>query len=143
MPRVQKIIRNLFSIVSELERKFPGRHFTLDGHLVGSLGEVFAKERYKLQLFPSSARTHDAWKGKTLIQIKTTQRESIGISSEPQHLIVLKLTSAGTFEEVFNGPGKLVWETVKTKSRPKNGQYAVRLSTLRTIMQQVSRKDRV
>ena len=36
--KVQKMI----GIVAELEAEFPGRHFTLDGHLVGSIGEVMA-----------------------------------------------------------------------------------------------------
>ena len=35
-------VRQLISIVSELEEDFPGRHFTLDGYLVGSIGEVMA-----------------------------------------------------------------------------------------------------
>ena len=32
--------------VAELEAEFPGRHFTLDGHLVGSIGEVMAAYYY-------------------------------------------------------------------------------------------------
>ncbi|MFA6523690.1 MAG: hypothetical protein WCS85_04970 [Candidatus Peribacteraceae bacterium] len=143
MLRVQKIIGRLFHIVEELERRFPGRHFTLDGHIVGSLGEVFAEERYKLTLLPSSNKTHDARKGSRLIQIKATQRGCVAISSEPQHLIVLKLQPTGVFEEVYNGPGDRVWHTLKGKKRPKNGQYQVRLSTLRSIMQGVSGRERI
>lgn len=36
--RVQKLIE----IVNSLEQDFPGRHFTLDGYLVGSIGEAMA-----------------------------------------------------------------------------------------------------
>jgi len=40
--RVPDLVGRLYEIVSELEALFPGRHFTPDGHLVGSLGEVMA-----------------------------------------------------------------------------------------------------
>jgi hypothetical protein len=36
MPRIREMLR----ISTELERLFPNRKFTLDGHLVGSIGEV-------------------------------------------------------------------------------------------------------
>ena len=42
MTVVQGKIQELIKIVSELEIEFPGRHFTIDGHLVGSIGEVMA-----------------------------------------------------------------------------------------------------
>lgn len=35
----------MISIVGELEADFPGRHFTLDGHPAGSIGEVMAKAK--------------------------------------------------------------------------------------------------
>ena len=50
----------MYEIVNELEQHFPGRHFTLDGHIVGSLGEVLAEYRYDLELFTASAERHDA-----------------------------------------------------------------------------------
>ena len=33
-------IRALYTIVNELEIAYPGRRFTLDGHMIGSIGEV-------------------------------------------------------------------------------------------------------
>lgn len=35
-------ISELLRIIGDLEESFPGRHFTLDGHLVGSIGEIMA-----------------------------------------------------------------------------------------------------
>jgi len=137
-------IRHLLKLVDRLEKRHPGRHFTLDGHIVGSLGEVYAKERYKLDdLFAASNKTHDARKGKRLIQIKTTQGDYIGISSEPQYLLVLKLSRDGSFAEIYNGPGKDVWSPLKHKKRPKNGQYQVQLTTLQRLMQRVPKKQQI
>jgi hypothetical protein len=34
---IPKLIKELYGIVDSLEALFPGRHFTPDGHLVGSV----------------------------------------------------------------------------------------------------------
>ena len=48
MDLIHNKVLELVRIVSELETAFPGRHFTLDGHLVGSIGEVMAAYYYGL-----------------------------------------------------------------------------------------------
>jgi hypothetical protein len=52
---VPVLVREIYAIVAKLEATFPGRHFTPDGHLVGSLGEVLAAHFYGLELLPASA----------------------------------------------------------------------------------------
>jgi O-6-methylguanine DNA methyltransferase len=96
----------MVKIVSELETDFPGRHFTLDGHLVGSIGEVAAAYYYGIKLYPPSAKTHDGEIGGRKVQIKTTQRGSVLIKYEPEYLIVLYLSVEGEIYEVYNGSGK-------------------------------------
>lgn len=39
---------------------YPGRKFTLDGHLVGNIGEVLVSNKYGLTILPNSTETHDA-----------------------------------------------------------------------------------
>lgn len=143
-PALAETIRKLYGIVKKLETAHPGRHFTLDGHLVGSLGEVYAAEHYGLELARASEKTHDgAAPDGRLVQIKATQRKSIGIGSEPNYLIVLLISQEGEFEEIYNGPGNLVWNQVKDKPMPKNGQYQVSLSRLRELNTRVADKDRI
>lgn len=139
-----RIIGELYELVGELERKHPGRHFTLDGHLVGSIGEVFAAERYGIELFIASTETHDgkAPDGRR-VQIKATQRSSIGITSEPECLIVLRIDEKGELEEVYNGPGKPVWALVTHRKRPKTGQYQISLSKLRELDERVALEDKI
>ena len=83
-------IRNLYAIVNDLETAYPGRRFTLDGHMIGSIGEVIAAESFGLSLLPNSTPEHDAtaYDGR-LVQIKATQRERIALSACPEHLLVL------------------------------------------------------
>lgn len=132
------LIQDLYSIVKKLESHFPGRHFTPDGHLVGSIGEVLASHHYDLELLPASYEIHDAKTpdGK-FVQIKATQGKSIGIRSEPDHLLVLKILLNGTVEEVYNGPGNLVWENASKMQ--KNGQRQISVNKLKALMSNVDR----
>ena len=133
-------IRQLYAIVQELEHCYPGRKFTPDGHLVGSIGEVLVAEHYGLTLLPNSSETHDAVAADgRLVQIKATQTKRIAISSEPEHLIVIKLTHNGSWEEIYNGPGDLAWNNAGKMQ--KNGQRPISLARLQSIMHSVDRKD--
>ena len=134
---IPALVRSLYRIVRKLEGMFPGRKFTLDGHLVGSIGEVLAAHRYGLELLPPSAECHDARAGDgRRVQIKATQARSIGLRSEPDFLLVLQLRSDGSAEEIFNGPGPLAWSHAGKMQR--NGQRSIGVAKLRALMEEVS-----
>lgn len=137
-----QLIQELYSIVNRLEGKYKGRKFTLDGHLVGSIGEVLASYYYDLELLPASTEAHDAiTKDNSLVQIKATQGRSIGIRSQPNHLIVIKILKSGSIEEIYNGPGELAWKHVGKMQ--KNGQCSITLSKLKNLMEKVPQKQRI
>lgn len=130
------LIIELYSLVSRLEKLFPGRRFTPDGHLVGSIGEVLAAYGYGLELFPSSHKGHDAKsKDGRLVQIKATQVKSIGLYSQPNHLLVIKIQPDGSYQEIFNGPGNIAWKAAGKVQ--KNGQRSIRLSKLIKLMDDI------
>jgi hypothetical protein len=133
--RVPHLIQQLFAVVGELEALFEGRKFTLDGHLLGSLGDVIAAHRFGLLLLKPPAEGHDAQAPDgRLVQIKATQGASrIALRSEPEHLIVLRLLRDGGHEVVYNGPGAPVWAQCG-KVQPANGQRAVGLGVLKALM---------
>ncbi len=141
---VTQAILDLYKVTNRLEELYPGRHFTLDGHLVGSIGEVYAADRYGIELFPASSKAHDgtAPDGR-LVQIKATQRTSVGINEKPDFLIVLSINEKGELDEVYNGPGEPVWSLFENKKRPKNGQYQISLAKLRKLNEEVSNEDRI
>ena len=135
-------IQKLYRISHELEEMFPGRHYTPDGHMIGSIGEALAASCYGLTLFEASAQTHDAQAPDgRLVQIKATQIDRISISSEPEWLIVLEIHKDGTFSEVYNGPGKLAWE--QCGKMQKNGQRPISLARLRNLQTEVPVSDRL
>lgn len=125
-----------------LEAQFPGRRFTPDGHLVGSIGEVLVADHYGLTLLPNSTETHDAVSSDgRKIQIKTTQINRIAILSEPNYLIVIKISDRGKWEEIYNGPGHLVW--ISAGKMQKNGPRPITLAKLQSLMCKISEKEQI
>lgn len=134
---IPTLVKQLYAIVAEFEHLFPERRFTPDGHLVGSIGEVVAAHRYDLTLLGAATVTHDAKaKNGTLVQVKATQGKSVALRAEPEHLLVLYLSPMGEVDEIFNGPGSVVWTVCGPMQ--KNGQRSIGLSKLRTLMRTVS-----
>ena len=104
-------VQHLLHIVHSLEQTFKGRHFTLDGHLVGSIGEVLASYHYGIRLYEASTAIHD---GEVLdgrkVQIKMTQGDTIVISEQPDYLIALYMDrKTGEVQEIYNGPGEILF----------------------------------
>ena len=144
MERLREQIRQLFKISTDLELAFPGRKFTLDGHLVGSIGEVIAAYHYDLELMAIGSPKHDAVsKNGRLIQIKATQgKRTISLRSEPNFLIVLWINSAvGEVQEIYNGPGQSVWE--KCYSLASTGTRSITITKLRHLNQEVVDDQRI
>lgn len=139
--QIPALVERLYALVAELEALFPGRAFTPDGHLVGSLGEVLGAAYYDLQLLPCSSESHDAVAADgRRVQIKATQGRQVAMRSTCEHLLVLRLKKDGTLEEIYNGPGELAWRAAGPMQR--NGQRPIRVSALRKLMGEVP-PDRV
>jgi len=136
------VVQRLYELVAELERAFPGRPFTPDGHLVGSLGEVLASHYYDLELLPCSTECHDAQtRDGRLVQIKATQGTGVALRAQPDHLLVILLKRDGTIEEIYNGPGALAW--TNCGKQQKNGQSPISVSKLRRLMNEVPADQRL
>ncbi|WP_435608089.1 DUF6998 domain-containing protein [Pseudomonas knackmussii] len=141
--RFPEIIRQIYSLVSELETMFEGRHFTPDGHMVGSIGEALAAHYYGLQLLTASTKGHDALKDGKKIEIKATQGSSAAFRSKPEHALVIKIHRDGSFSEIYNGPGELIWAQFSEKKIPSNGQFQISLNKLKELNLLVAEKDRI
>lgn len=139
---LSKKILELYSIVNDLETAYPGRRFTLDGHLIGSIGEVVAAEAFELNLLPNGTPEHDATTcDGRLVQIKATQRNRVALSSCPEYLLVLRFNEAGSWEVVYNGPGKPAWD--HAGAMQKTGQRPIMIATLKTLMLEIDSSDQL
>ncbi len=142
--KFQELIKQLYSTVAELEAMFPGRHFTPDGHMVGSIGECLVADAYGLELKTASNKGFDATTSDgTQVEIKATQSKSVAFRSETEHTIIIKILPNDAFEEAYNGPGSLVWSQFISKKMPSNGQYQISLNKLKELNKQVSESRRV
>ena len=143
---VKLLIQALYEIVSELERRFTDpdtgekRHFTPDGHLVGSIGECLVADMFGLKLMTASNKGFDALTrdgSETKVEIKTTQASSFAFRDKekenPPHVVACHLSKAGEIEIVYNGPGKLVWDEIKDRKDTSNGQYQISVKKMREL----------
>ncbi len=139
---VPRLISDLYKTVEELNRLFPGRPFTPDGHLVGSIGEVIAAYIYDLDLEPCSSPQIDArTKDGRSVQIKLTGKHgssygmrwsnSIPAPEHAQILIALKFDSQNGFQEIFNAefPSALL----VGRKDSTNGQLSISISKLASM----------
>ena len=137
-PTFRDAVVRLYAIVAELESHYPGRPFTPDGHMVGSLGECLVADAYGLKLMAPSNWGFDALDDAgRKVEIKATQGNSVAFRSKPEYCIVVKLMRDGTFAEIYNGPGSLIWAHFEEGHRPTNGQFQISLSKLRAAQKNV------
>ena len=141
MNLIKDKVQKMIGIITELESEFPGRHFTLDGHLVGSIGEVLAAYYYGIELYKASAKVHDGCIGDREVQIKITQQDDIVINEKPQYLLVLYLTNKGDVYEVYNGPGEKPWNSAGKRDSHNNRH--MRLNKLMELDALVSEEERI
>jgi hypothetical protein len=121
----------IYRAVAELEARYPGRKFTPDGHLIGSIGEVVAAEALGLTLYPMSQPGHDAYDANGDVQIKMTGGGHVGMYSTSNRLVVLRVVSPEAAEIVYDGPGDIAWNSAGRMG--KNGQRVISLSRLRAL----------
>lgn len=133
--------KTIKSLIEKMEKSFPGRHFTMDGHLIGSMGECMAAFHYGIKLEEASKKDYDGAKGGIKIQIKATQRNMVMIRNMPEHLIVLQLLDNGDPVEIYNGPGNIVWNEIGNPD--SHGYYHVSLKKLERLDEQVPDEKRI
>lgn len=112
--------------------------------MVGSLGECLVADAYGLELLAASNKGYDAITKKGLqVEIKASQSKAVAFRCQPQHAIIVRILPDGTFEEIYNGPGDLVWQQFEGKQLSSNGQHQVSFTKLRKLNESVSTADRV
>jgi hypothetical protein len=121
----------IYRATEELAKLYPGRPFTPDGHLVGSIGEVVAAEALGLTLYPPSRASHDAYDDNGDVQIKMTAGKVVSMYATCTRLVVLRVISPEEAEIVYDGPGEIAWQ--QASAMAKNGQRRISLARLSRI----------
>lgn len=123
-----------------------GLSFTLDGNLIGDLGEAISAEIFGLKLIARNGTGIDghAPDGRS-VQVKAsgTQRGPAFrmVDTRAQHLLFFHLDmEACTGELLFNGPEKIALEALKA---PWRGQRMVSVSQIRAADARVLEEQRL
>jgi hypothetical protein len=104
------------------------RNFTLDGRLVGDMGEFLAARYYVVRLYHRQTEGHDGvTTGNRRVQVKATFGKTLAIRVRPDYLLGFRLTMGGRVEEVFNGPGDRIGDLCD----PQGRQRSLRVEELR------------
>lgn len=139
---IQNLIGQIFKLSEQLS-SLTKRPFTPDGHMVGSIGEVYAKEYYGVELYSPSHQGHDGiWKGRE-VQIKASQRKSVELKGLSDLLLVLKINSDGSFEEIYNGDGKSPWQSLAHRKATRAGEISISFEQLKKLNATVSNENKI
>jgi hypothetical protein len=101
-------VRQMLAIVDKLCAAYPKKKFTLDGRLVGDIGEVLVEEAYDLRLFEDVKKHHDAeCSDGRLVQIKATMKKSLTFPADhvPNCYLGVQVGSDGRLSRSSTAPG--------------------------------------
>ncbi|MGO4912050.1 DUF6998 domain-containing protein [Leeuwenhoekiella sp. W20_SRS_FM14] len=101
-------INELNKIIRELRKKYDHKKFTLDGNLVGDIGEVLVEAAYGIKSYNQNNQTHDGGEissGKK-VQIKSSMGNACYINmhkNPPDYVLSVHINEEGELEELYNG----------------------------------------
>ncbi len=139
-------VARLLQVVNELIAAYPNKKFTLDGRLVGDIGEVLVASAYDVELFEGVQRHHDGKCSKgRLVQVKATMKENLTFPAGhvPDRYLGIQIHADGTFTEVFNGPGAVAAKAISSRKQPKTNLHSVSVSALKKLNQGIAEHDRI
>ena len=111
---IKDALEKIFSGINQLRAAIPNKEFTIDGRLVGDIGEAIAQRDYELRLYETLVKGYDAeTPDGRRVQIKATFQNMLTFRKVPDYYLGLKIFNDGTYIEIFNGPGKIIAERYK------------------------------
>ena len=147
-------IKQLLAITQKLKDKYVhlNKQFSLDGKLVGDIGEVLAAEKYGLRLLEENAVIHDAEEIATgrMVQIKSSFKGNsyfpFGNDRIPKYFLSVVISDTGEITELFNGPGQYIYDNYIIKNNLKgyrNSYYTLSEGVLKKLNADVDEKNKI
>ena len=105
---------------------------------------MIAALEYDVVLHDVSQPNHDATTsdGRN-VQIKATFKESLTFKTIPDYYLGFRLYPDGRYEEIFNGPGKLIYDRYSARKGIGVGLLSFPIAELRRLSDQVAEGDRI
>lgn len=141
---IANALAHIFEGIEQLRTAFPDRAFTIDGRLVGDIGEVIAALEYDVELYEVQTPIHDGETSKgEKVQIKATFKDSLTFKTLPQYYLGFKLFENGRHEEIFNGPGRKIHERYKHRKGVGEKLLSFPIDELKRLSQRVTEVEKV
>jgi hypothetical protein len=137
-------LEQIFGGIGRLKEAFPHRAFTIDGRLVGDIGEVIAAIEYDLTLDEVQRPRHDATTSNGReVQIKATFKNQLTIRSVPDFYLGFQLSPNGEFEEIYNGPGQPIAECFGHRKGFDKALLSLPVARLRKLSANIPPEQRI
>jgi hypothetical protein len=142
---IESGLKLIFEGISTLRGAFDGRRkFTIDGRLVGDIGEVIAELEYDLEIDAVSEALHDGTTSDgRRVQVKATFQNHLTFKGGYDIYLGLKLNQNGTFQEVYNGPGDLIAKRYAHRKGMGEALLSFPITELAKLQAEVSESDKV
>jgi len=142
---IKEALQLIFSGIERLQSACSNsRKFTIDGRLVGDIGEIIAEREFAITLDPVSRAHHDAiTEDGRDVQIKATFQNSLTFTVTPVLYIGLKLNRDGAHEVIYNGPGHIIGDAYKHRKGIGEKLLSFPIARLRELSATIDEKERV
>ncbi len=115
-------IQQLLDITQSLKKQYEGKlDFSLDGRLVGDIGEALVSERFDIELYGKNEHRYDGYHRSTRkkVQIKASMAYNFSYpyNFDLEHFIAVHIEPDGELEVLYNGPGKYINQFLKDRNR--------------------------
>lgn len=150
---MKKEIDQLFTAIEQLQENFKhhNKKFTLDGKLVGDIGEVLVAENYGITLFSDNVPIYDGYVTKDdskRVQIKASFNNYFYFPKDlykiPDYFIAININKDGSFEEIYNGRGSLIYQTLLSHlTKERSHPYRLSLNKLKELNTSELNQDKI
>lgn len=141
-------IKQLLDITKKLREQY-NRSFSLDGKLVGDIGEVLASKKYAIKLYDDkNVKDYDGEEEGTgrKVQIKASFHNNCYFPSKviPDYFLAVNIGEDGSLDEIYNGTGQFIWDNYITKNDLKDHTgYVLSTNKLREMNKEVPVEDKI
>jgi hypothetical protein len=145
-----KEIQQLLDITASLKEQYEGKlDFSLDGRLVGDIGEALVSKLFDIELYGKNIPTYDGYHRPTnkKVQIKSSMAYNFSYpyNIDLEHYIAVHIEPDGKLEILYNGPGDKINKFLKDKKRKsyRNIWTAITANHLRKLDSEVKDWERL
>lgn len=141
---IKTALDKIFSGIALLQKEYQGKKFTIDGRLVGDIGEILAENIYQIKLHEGLKKDYDAVTpdGKE-VQIKSTFKDSLGFKNIKGYYIGLKIDGQGIPSEIYNGPAKYIYQEFLHRQGIGDKLLSFPIKRLKEISKNIPQKEKI